>query len=174
MIIRASQRRLPGVRTRRVSGPRFMRLSWGTHGVWLFPATYVVHLIEEYYAAEGFPVWAGQALGLTLSGRAFIAWNAVGLAFMCAGAALVARRATLRWIEIAMSLAVLTNVAGHVAASVLTESYSPGVITGVIAWAPLGMVRLPAAYRFASRQGRVIGLAVGLAVTLATLAVLTL
>jgi hypothetical protein len=140
--------------------------------VWLFPATYGVHLLEEYFVRGGFPVWAQRALGIQLSNREFVAWNAFAFALICLGALLVSRHARFRFIEIAMAIAVLGNVAAHVIGSLATWTYSPGLITAVFAWIPLASVRLQTACRASSRRGRFAGTCVGVFVTVVVLAVL--
>jgi hypothetical protein len=140
--------------------------------VWLFPATYVVHLVEEYVAGDGFCAWAERALGITISVREFLVWNAFALTLVCVGAVLVTAHPRFRWIEIALSIAILGNVAGHVIASVLTQTYSPGLISGVLIWVPVGIMRLSAAFPLSSSRGRTAGVGLGVAVVLGTLAVL--
>jgi hypothetical protein len=140
--------------------------------VWLFPVTYIVHLLEEYFIGGGFPVWAQRALGIQLSNREFVAWNAFALAIMCAGALLVSRHPRFQFIEIALAIAVLGNVAAHVFGSLATWTYSPGLITSVLVWIPLGWFRLRTVFRDSSRRARVAGTCLGVFVTIVILTVL--
>jgi hypothetical protein len=140
--------------------------------VWLFPATYVIHLAEEYFAGDGFPAWAERTIGVNLDVATFFAWNAFALALVCVGAILVDRHRRLRWIEIGLAIAILGNAAAHAIASIATGSYSPGLITGVLIWAPLGALRFRVAFLESSRRGRWVGMAMGLAAGFSTLAVL--
>ena len=144
------------------------------NAVWLFPVTYAVHLLEEYFACGGFMVWAQRALGIQFSNGEFVAWNAFALALMCAGAQLVSRDPRLRFIEIALAIAVLGNAAAHVIGSLATWTYSPGLITGVLLWAPLGWVRFQTVSRASSRRARLGGTCLGVLATVATLTVLAL
>jgi hypothetical protein len=140
--------------------------------VWLFPLTYVVHLLEEYFVRGGFPAWAQRALGIHLTDREFVAWNAFALASMCVGALLVSRHSRFRFIEIALAIAVLGNVAAHVIGSVATWTYSPGLVTGVFIWIPVGWFRLHTVARSSSRRTLIAGTCVGLFVTIVIFAVL--
>jgi hypothetical protein len=140
--------------------------------VWLFPLTYAVHLLEEYFVGGGFPSWAQRALGIQLSNREFVAWNAFALAAMCAGALLVSRYRRFRYIEIGLAIAVLGNVAAHVIGSLATLTYSPGLITGVLVWIPLGWFRLRTVFGHSSRRARVAGICIGVFVTAVILTVL--
>jgi Protein of unknown function with HXXEE motif len=139
---------------------------------WLFPVTYAAHLIEEYTAPEWFGAWSERTLGLSISAREFLVWNAFAFVLMCAGAALTVAFSRLRWIEIAMSMAVLGNALFHAAAAAWTLSYSPGLVTGLLLWVPLGVVRLRVGVRESSARGRRIGLWVGVAAVIVSLSVL--
>jgi hypothetical protein len=90
----------------------------GRSGVWMFPSTYALHLAEEYFAAGGFPLWV-QRFGGRLSTTEFVAWNAVAFGLMCVAAWLVSRDRKYRFLEIALGIAVLANVVGHVLGSLV-------------------------------------------------------
>jgi hypothetical protein len=139
--------------------------------VWLFPPTYVIHLGEEYLAADGFPLWAERTLAIQFSNAEFTAWSALALGLMCLGGWLVSRDPKFRFIEIALAVAVLGNVAVHVFTSILTWTYSPGLVSGVLIWIPLGTLRLQRARRALTRRGYIAGVYLGLSVVLITIAV---
>ena len=139
--------------------------------VWMFPPTYVLHLAEEYFAAGGFPLWVERALGLAFTTAEFVAWNAFALMLMCVAAWLVSRDAKFRFLEIALAVAVLGNVAAHVIGSVVTGTYSPGLITGLIVWSPLGSRRLRSARRISTPRARRAGTFIGIAAVLITFVV---
>ena len=143
-------------------------------GVWLFPSSYIVHLAEEYFIAGGFPHWVESTFALRFSNREFVAWNALALALMCVGAWLVSRDPKFRFIEIALSIAVLGNVVAHALASAVSWTYSPGLITGIVMWIPLGTVRLRIARKATSLRARVAGTYLGIGVVLMTVVVLAL
>jgi hypothetical protein len=138
----------------------------------LFPITYAVHILEEYNGDDWFGAWSARVLHAPLDPREFLIWNAVGFVLMCAGAAFVLTVPRLRWIEAAMSIAVLGNALFHVAASALTQTWSPGLATALVLWLPLGGLRLPIALRASSPRGRRIGILVGSAAVIVSLAVL--
>jgi Protein of unknown function with HXXEE motif len=139
--------------------------------VWLFPSTYVIHLGEEYLAAGGFPLWAERTLAIRFSNAEFTAWSTLALGLMCLGGWLVSRDPKFRFIEIALAVAVLGNVAVHLFASILTWTYSPGLVSGVLIWIPLGALRLQRARRASTRRGHIAGVYLGLSVVLITIAV---
>ena len=83
----------------------------------------------------------------------------------------MSRHSKFRFIEISLAIAVLGNVAMHVAASLLTWTYSPGLVSGVLIWVPLGTVRLRSARRTSTPRGYMAGVYLGLSVVLITMAV---
>jgi hypothetical protein len=143
----------------------------GVTDVWSFPATYLLHLAEEYFVAGGFPRWAERTLAVRFSEAEFVAWNAFALALMCVAAWLVSRDSKFRFIEIALGIAVLGNVVAHVLASLVTWTYSPGLITGILVWTPLGIARVRRALQASTQKARTAGTYLGVAVVLMTLVI---
>lgn len=138
--------------------------------VWLFPATYLLHLCEEYFVAGGFPLWAECRLQLQFSDAEFVFWNGSALLLMCVSAWLVSHDPKFRFIEIALAVAVLGNVLAHVLASFLTRTYSPGLLTGLGVWIPAGVHRLQSAWAASTRKARTAGIYIGVSVVVVTLA----
>jgi uncharacterized protein with HXXEE motif len=138
----------------------------------LFPLTFALHLLEECAAGEWFGAWSARVLGAPMNLRTFLIWNALAFVLMCIGSALVMRVPRLRWIEAAMSIAVLGNAAFHLVASALTRTWSPGLATAILLWLPLGAARLPVAIRESSPRGRRIGILVGVSAVIVSLAVM--
>ena len=109
----------------------------------LLPVTYAAHIDEEYWG--GFPGWASAQTGLAMTESVFLSLNTFFFGVMVVGvvAALLAKPA--QWVLIPLGTAVLINGAGHLAASIITRSYSPGLVTGVLLWIPLGLSIIRAA-----------------------------
>jgi hypothetical protein len=106
---------------------------------WLFPATYVLHIAEEY--AGGFPRWMGAISGARLTEQDFLLINAAAFVVMTTMTAVGASGAA-RWPLVALGTIVATNAVLHIGGSVLTASYSPGAITATLLWLPLGIYAL--------------------------------
>ena len=159
------------IATNAPTGEHPLRTAGQLDPVWLFPPTYALHLVEEYFFSGGFPAWVADALGIGFTNAEFVAWNMLALLLMCVGAWLVSRHAKFRFIEIALAVAVLGNVAAHVIGSLLTWSYSPGLVSGVVVWSPLAWIRLRSARRASTGRARQAGTCLGLAVVAVTLAV---
>jgi hypothetical protein len=130
--------------------------------VWLFPATYLAHIAEEYWGGEGFPRWISRVAGATLTTPEFLTLNAVAWVLM-AGAMVGVVRGLWRWPLVAFGLVVLLNALLHAGGSVVTRSYSPGLVTGLLFWLPLGAFTLWRAWADVPRRTFWTGVAVGLA-----------
>ena len=93
----------------------------------------------------------------------FLLLNGVGIVMMTVGAALIYKH-SWRWLLTALGGIVLLNGLLHLVFSILTWSYSPGLISGVLCWMPLGLFTIYRQWSLAARRSFVIGvfLALGL------------
>ena len=130
---------------------------------WLFPLTYVLHLCEEYWGGEGFPIWISRMAGVSFTNQEFLVLNTFALVFMTVGASLIFKY-DWRWLLIALGGVVFINGTLHLVFSIVTRSYSPGLISGVLCWMPLGLFSIYRQWSHASRRSFFIGvfLALGL------------
>ena len=108
----------------------------------LFPLTYLFHVAEEYWCGERFFNWASRLSGVSLTEQTFLAINAVAWSAMLLASLLALWLSAMRWVVIPLAAAVLLNGTAHLMASVLSVSYSPGLVTGLVLWVPLGAVTL--------------------------------
>ncbi len=107
---------------------------------WLFPASYLLHIAEEYWG--DFPAWIARFWGVESSIANFLSWNGGALVMMCVGVALVLLTKSYRWLLVSFGTVVLINGVVHTLASVVTWSYSPGLVTGLLLYVPLGLFTL--------------------------------
>ncbi len=142
--------RTTALRSPDIGLPRFWPL--------LFPLTFAAHITEEY--AGGFPVWAARWLGFHLSTSGFLELNATAWVLMLC--ATVAASIGPRWLVVPFATATFVNGCAHVLATVLTLTYSPGVITGATLWIPLGAFTLLRAFQRLPRDRFWAGVAVGI------------
>lgn len=128
----------------------------------LFPVSYALHVAEEAWGGDSFPVWASRLSGTSFSHEEFVALNGVAFAAMCVAVALAARWPRIRYVVApALGTIVAGNGALHVVASLWTATYSPGLVSGALVWLPLGTWTLRwAAHTLPARQCWV-GCAVG-------------
>jgi Protein of unknown function with HXXEE motif len=106
----------------------------------LFPLTYLVHIAEEYYG--GFPQWASHYLSFRLTTEAFLELNIIAWTIMLCASVLAVRFDSLVWLTVPFAAATFINGCAHAIASAITVSYSPGLISGLALWVPLGIVTL--------------------------------
>lgn len=129
--------------------------------VWLFPLTYCLHVGEEYWGGESFYRWASRLLAIEFTAREFLALNGAAMAVMCLCLALAWSRRSLQWLVVTFAFVVSFNGFAHTIASVATRSYSPGLVSGVLVWVPLGAYAMRRAYQSLPRRQFRVGLAVG-------------
>ena len=70
--------------------------------IWLFPATYALHIAEEYWGGEGFAAWVSRFARTPLTEDLFLLLNAIGLTAMVFCTALAAS-GTGRWLAAAIA-----------------------------------------------------------------------
>jgi hypothetical protein len=140
--------------------------------IWLFPATYLIHAMEEYWCGEGFYRWAVRIFGRELTPEQFITINSFGWLLMT-GAVIVFRKTpSVRWVTIAFATVVFINGLAHLLGSILTWTYSPGVVSGLLLWVPLGAATFYRARGRVTRRSFVAGLLAGAAIHAALFLVL--
>lgn len=129
----------------------------------LFPVTYLAHITEEYWGGGGYSKYLLTNHSVELSPQRFLLLQAVGLFLMGLGVVLgVILRFPLTMVAM-LGAIVLGNALVHTFRSVHRRVYTPGLITAVVLWLPLGMISLLAAWSFASTGRFVLALGVGVA-----------
>jgi len=104
---------------------------------WLLPATILVHQLEEYFGQ--FPIWYSNLLNAQLSNQDFIIINGVGLfLFTVFSLSYIFNKNNL--ILVALGTLVFVNGMIHLLLSIFTFSYSPGTISGIVLFIPLGII----------------------------------
>jgi len=104
---------------------------------WLLPITIFIHQLEEYFAH--FPLWYSNLLDANLSEQDFILINAIGLfVFMAVALSYLFNKNKI--ILVALGTLVFVNGIVHALLSLFTFSYSPGTISGLVLFIPLGII----------------------------------
>jgi hypothetical protein len=129
--------------------------------VWLFPLTYLAHIAEEYWG--GFYRWIAHIIGGELTAGQFLSLNTIFWLVMTAMIALAFFSRAGAWLVIAFGTVVLINGSAHVLGSLFTRSYSPGAVSGLLLWIPLGVFTLRRAWCCVSRGSFIAGLLTGIA-----------
>jgi hypothetical protein len=132
--------------------------------IWLFPAIYLLHILEESFAGERFYNWTHRIVGRRIPFRAFLALNACFLALMIA-AVLALQGGNWLWLLSALGTITAVNGLGHFVGTLATRSYSPGVITGLLLWLPLGVAGLTLSRSALTAEAWWLGIAAGASVS---------
>ena len=130
--------------------------------VWLFPSSYALHILEEWFG--GFPEWTATVAGSPLPREAFIVINVVAFAAMILATRAAIQRESHGWMGIAIATVLLVNALVHILGSILTGSYSPGLVTGVVLYLPLAQLALMRAWNQAGNGMFGMGVAAGLGI----------
>jgi hypothetical protein len=133
---------------------------------WLFPASYLVHIAEEYWAPPGFFSWASEFFAVTFTARVFLAANALFFTVMVTVVVLFVRRALGAWVVVALGTFVTINGTLHGLGTVASGHYCPGLVSGVVLWIPLGVATLARAARCLDRRALRTGIVAGVLVHL--------
>lgn len=107
----------------------------------IFGGVLVIHLIEEF--------WGGtrsqdphKLRGLDLSRKGFIRTNLVVLALFGGYCVLALKLGFPQFLLVSLATFVLINATSHAVTSIKGATYSPGLVTGLFAFLPLGAFTL--------------------------------
>ena len=109
---------------------------------WLFPATYLLHIAEEYWGGGGFPAYIARTRGVNLPPSRFLLMNGIGLALMALGVVLAQRYKFRDWLLACYGAVTMGNGLSHTINAVVSREYNPGLISGLFIWIPLGLLTL--------------------------------
>ena len=125
------------------SGP--MRWHYRDAGLlWPFVPAFAIHVAEEWFA--GFTTWVVQLTGRSMPDAAFIGINAVAMALLVLAIHAATGDESKGWLAITIAAVFLINTVSHVAGSLLTRSYSPGLFSAVVLYVPLGSLTMIRAF----------------------------
>ena len=104
----------------------------------LLPASYLLHIGEELWGGEGFAAWTSRITGAPMSETRFLVVNAVLWPLSAVLTTLGIRKARLAWLPVALATIVTVNAALHTLGTVVTGTYSPGLVTSLLLYFPIG------------------------------------
>lgn len=107
--------------------------------VWILPIVYIFHLIEEYFGGEGLPLWLSEFIKAEISNLVFIIINSIALTIVVVFAFIYSFIKQINVLFLALITLFFVNGLLHLFLSIYTFSYSPGTITGVILYLPMGI-----------------------------------
>jgi hypothetical protein len=132
--------------------------------LWLFVPAYLLHLAEEFFGGPGLPAWFALIIGRQLSQTAFLLINAVALVLLVASLRAAIRRESWGWVAVAVATLVTLNAVLHLLGSLATGTYSPGLVTGLVIYMPLGQLTLLRAWHQQPRATFARGVAAGVVI----------
>lgn len=107
----------------------------------LIPATYLVHIAEEYWCGEQFFNWLNQFAGSRMTANSFLLLNGIFFFIMIMACAISLHRRDAR-IPLVLASIILSNALLHLIGSIVTKSYSPGLVSALLLWLPLSLIWL--------------------------------
>lgn len=108
----------------------------------LLPGAYLLHLAEEVWGGPGFVAWASRHLSPGFTASRFLAINALAWPAMLAATLVAIRGPGQRWIVVSLATVLLLNGALHLGSTLAFGTYSPGTVSGVLVYLPLGAAAL--------------------------------
>jgi hypothetical protein len=129
--------------------------------LWLFVPAYMIHVAEEWFA--GFTAWVARFAGRPVPADAFLIINGIALLLLIAAIRASTRNQASGWMAIAVATIALVNTMSHVGGAIFTQSYSPGLVSAVILYVPLGSLTMIRAWDQAPAEQLTRGIVAGMA-----------
>jgi len=126
---------------------------------WLIPLAYLLHLSDEYLT--GFPNWFSGTFKVSLSLDDFIIINLTGFTAVIIIALLYTFDKVNNFILASLGTLLFINGLIHIVSSVFTLSYSPGTISGILFYLPLGYLVFKNIFPLLPEQQRSLSAVVG-------------
>lgn len=130
--------------------------------LWLFPAVYLVHLVDERFYWIGTAEFATYYLGIYFTNTAWWAVNVPSLALFVGATRLVARARWPEWVVISLAIHLGIHGLSRIPTSLWTATIAPGLLSGLLLCVPLSAAALARARGSFSRAAWMKGLVVGL------------
>lgn len=110
---------------------------------WLFPPAFLIHVTEEYLGGGALQTATGANLkGVNLTAQQFVVITGTAFMLLIVGILLSRRFKFPDWLLVCLGTILLINAATHSVSTVLTAQYSPGLMTGLLIFVPLGLLTL--------------------------------
>jgi len=108
----------------------------------LLPIAFLAHICEEGLGGPGFPAWTQNTLHLGVSPGRFVLMSSSGLLLTTVSVIAALRNRRVAWLAATFAAMITVNGLLHVIATAAYSIYSPGTITGLLVFIPLGSVTL--------------------------------
>lgn len=125
------------------------------------PASYLVHIVEEYWCGEQFFIWLNHFAGARMTAKSFLLLNGIFFFIMIMACAIALYRRDDR-VPLVLASIILSNAFLHLIGSIATNSYSPGLISALLLWLPLSLIWLLRYQPTVSAPKKIACIAIGL------------
>lgn len=105
---------------------------------WCLPLCYIIHLCEEFYGGQGLAIWFSQTFGTVLTERNFLMINFFGMLVILIFAISYTFSRKKPFLLLMFWMVFFINGIAHVLSSLITMTYSPGLISSILIYIPLG------------------------------------
>ena len=136
------------------------------HIAWLIPPAYLLHILDEYFSGIGFSKWYSELFKVDLSVNDFVSINSVGFAITLLIVMLYSFNKANYFIIAALGSLFFVNGIIHPAATILTGTYSPGTITAIVLYLPLGYLLYKNIFPLMPQQQRSLSVVTGIVIQL--------
>jgi hypothetical protein len=106
----------------------------------LLPIALLLHIAEEWYG--GFPQWTALIAGEGLEPERFLLISSLGFLLFSLGTLAAFQDPSVAWLVVVLAALVVLNAALHTLATVAFRAHSPGTVTGLVLYLPLGILVL--------------------------------
>jgi len=130
--------------------------------IWLLPVTYSLHIVEEYFADGGFPRWFSNIFNASISNNDFIVINATALLLVIIFSSFYQFYKQNNVIFLALVTLFFANGIIHLLSSIFSMTYSPGTVTGVVMYIPMGFFFFKRIIPLLSYSQKVTGITLGI------------
>jgi len=128
----------------------------------LLPAAYLLHLAEEWWGGEGFAQWTARTVGSPVSTTRFLVLNGIVWPLFSLLTVTAILRAKWVWFIATFATVVLINAGLHALGTLVTSTYSPGLLTSLFLYLPLGLAAISYSKRVATPRSFSLAVLLGL------------
>lgn len=104
----------------------------------LFPITYVIHFVEEFWGGEGYPAYLLRLRGVHLSSTRFVGFQVLGFVLFVAAGVISRQLKFPEFMIVILGGLVLCNGLTHTITALWAGGYGPGLLSSMVLWIPLG------------------------------------
>ena len=106
------------------------------------PIAFLAHICEEWFGGPGFPAWTQSTLGAGVSPARFVLMSGGGLLVMTLSIIAALHDHRRAWLAVTFATMITVNGLLHAIATAAYSTYSPGTVTGLLVFVPLGGLTL--------------------------------